>query len=67
MNNITSMKAHREREAMRAMIGYAAELDAILAGTVLPAMRNVNHPLAGRLHSLRQEIRLQAMVVGGAL
>ncbi len=67
MNNISSLKAQREREAMKVLIRHAAELDEILAGTVLPAMRNVGHPLAGRLHSLRQEIRLQAMVVGGAL
>lgn len=69
MNNTSQVlgRSSKEQDAMRALVAYAVELDAILTDAVLPAMRNVNHPLAGRLHSLRQEIRLRAMVVGGAL
>lgn len=57
----------REHESLRIMIEHAEELDTIIKETILPAMRQVGHPLAGRVHSLRQEIRLRAMVVGGVL
>lgn len=58
---------NRERESLRIMLEHAEELDAIIKETILPAMRKVGHPLTGRVHSLRQEIRLRAMVVGGVL
>ncbi|MBL4611487.1 MAG: hypothetical protein JKY58_12425 [Pseudomonas sp.] len=64
---LSTTDKQREKEAMRALLTYAKELDEIISREVLPALREIGHPVSGRVHSLRQEIRLQAMVVGGVL
>jgi len=54
-------------QALITLVEFASELDVILQTTIIPAMRHVGHPLAGRVHSLRQEIKLQARAVGVTL
>jgi len=59
-------KTSRE-QLLRDLVSLAVQMDSILLHEVLPLMRSLGHPLTARVHSLRSEIKLRALLVGGAL
>lgn len=64
---LTRPKVGASREQLfRDLIDLAVQLESILAHEVVPMMRSADHPLTGRVSSLRQEIKLRALLIGGA-
>lgn len=55
----------QQRAALEAMVRYFGQIDDVLAQNVIPSLRSAGSPLAGQLHSLRQEFKLQASAFGG--
>ncbi|MFL1491225.1 hypothetical protein [Pseudomonas antarctica] len=53
-------------QLFRDLVGLAVQLESILIHEVVPLMKSTGHPLTGRVHSLRSEIKLRAMLLGGA-
>ncbi|MFL1391580.1 hypothetical protein ACI77F_28480 [Pseudomonas tritici] len=53
-------------QLFRDLVGLAVQLESILIHEVVPLMKSAGHPLTGRVHSLRSEIKLRAMLLGGA-
>lgn len=53
-------------QLFRDLVGLAVQLETILISDVIPLMKSVGHPLTGRVHSLRSEIKLRASLIGGA-
>lgn len=53
-------------QLFRDLVGLAVQLESILIHEVVPLMKSASHPLTGRAHSLRSEIKLRAMLLGGA-
>lgn len=47
------------------LVGLAVQLESILRHEVVPMMRATGHPLTGRVSSLRSEIKLRALLIGG--
>ncbi|WP_146136079.1 hypothetical protein [Pseudomonas fluorescens] len=54
-------------QLFRDLMGLAVQLESILVDEVVPMMQAAGHPLAGRVHSLRSEIKLRALLLGGAV
>lgn len=52
-------------ELFRDLMGMAIQLESILTHEVVPMMLAANHPLTGRVSSLRSEIKLRALLLGG--
>ena len=53
-------------QLFRDLIGLSVQLESNLFHEVVPMMRSADHPLTGRVSSLRSEIKLRALLIGGA-
>ncbi|MGV8862873.1 MAG: hypothetical protein ACOH2O_21415 [Pseudomonas sp.] len=58
--------ATSREQLLRDLLGLAVQLESILYHEVVPMMRAASHPLTGRVSSLRSEIKLRALLIGGA-
>lgn len=54
-------------QLFRDLVGLAVQLESILLHEIVPMMRATSHPLTGRVNSLRSEIKLRALLIGGAV
>ena len=64
---LTRPEVGTSREQLfRDLVGLSVQLESILLHEVVPMMRSAGPPLTGRVSSLRSEIKLRALLIGGA-